>query len=161
MRPEWNPNPDKVEPEEVVGRRAFGECFAGKSARIPEKYFRLEVFYEKRGDHNLSLDRLGIRQAQPEVITYLHPFCVQHAEARHDPFTCWAAIRMDLITRDTVLPTLDEEEPGNYFHAELILDAYRAPEAAEGLAFKLSCVAKRVFPSSGATDPQPAGPNQP
>jgi hypothetical protein len=143
-----------VSRKEVVGRRAFGDCITAPGGKLPPGRFKLDVFYEERETEHLSLDRLGLRNADPEVRAYLTPVCDAHALSMATSFTCWAALRMADLAQQKIEPK--EELPTNPFHSELDLTEYRKKHHAEALAFKLSTLAWREDRLEGESPSEPA-----
>ena len=160
----WFPDRRKVSAKEIVGRRAFGskvftpaDCKGVKGA---PGGFRINVFYEQEQQTDLSLDRLGLRETDPEVLAYLHPVCRNHAERRGTTFICWAAILVSALDRETLEPSPIEPDKNwpandeNPFHCDLKLDVVRDsdgkihPALMENLAFKLAVLAFPVWPAS-------------
>ena len=147
----WKPDKNVVSKKEVVGRRAFGDCIAGAGSKFLKGRFKLPVFYERRPDDHMSLDRLGLRKENPKVLEALMPYCIAHADSLDSTFTCWAALRMEDLPQETVIPAIDHKFPENDYHCELQMHHYRERGPAESLAFKLSTLARRVEPPSLST----------
>lgn len=148
----WNPDSDKVSEKETVGRQAFGRCFVAEGGGgLPAGYFRIDVFYEDRTTEHLSLDRLGMKRVDEDVVRHLTPVADKNGASQNKDFICWAAIKMKALSGFDIRP---KKEDDNEYHCELNLDKYRERQHAELLAFKLSHLATRVEPIRGDTEPK-------
>ena len=133
--PIWTP-PNHVSSKEMVGRRAFGSRVFDKSDdRVLQ--FRINVFLDERQNTGLSVDRLGVRSAEPEVLTRLLPYCDEMAEHGSTSFAGWAQLSVKDI-KQTVLASEPQGEDHPY-HAEVDRSNFPTPESLRALAFEL-CV---------------------
>ena len=131
----WKP-PKSLSPKEIVGRRTFGSRIFDKSDSILP--YKIDIFMDSRIGENISVDRLGIRQAKPDVIEYLSPLCDKSAFKRSSNFVGWAQIEVSQIENLGVHATdaVDEENP---YHAEISRLGHQTVKAMRSLAFEL-CV---------------------
>jgi hypothetical protein len=146
----WTPDPDEVKPSETIGRRVFGNPFAGAGAKVPEHFFKITVFMDSRRDKDLSFDRLGERGVDKSVTRFLTPLGADQGRTLAPPkeFSGWAAIPMAKLDFATVRPT-PTDEPYNPFHADLSREGFRERAHAEMLAFRLAILAGRTIVAPG------------
>jgi len=130
----WRP-PKLVSPKEFVGRRTFGTRVLDESEENILPY-KVDIFLDDRFGKNLSVDRLGVRRAEPDVIEFLLPLCDKSAEKRSSKFEGWAQIEVGQITKLGVHATeaVDEENP---YHAEISRSNHQTVSAMRSLAFEL------------------------
>ena len=139
----WTPDRDEVKPSETIGRRVFGKGWlAGPGAKVPQGFFKLTVFMEKRPEDDLSFDRLGETGVDKRVTRFLTPLGADHGQTLAPPkeFSGWAAIPMARLDFATVRPS-PTDKPYNPFHADLSRERYRERDRAETLAFRLAVLA--------------------
>jgi hypothetical protein len=143
--PKWL-NKSSVSDKEIVGRRVFGPPFEQRpSAKIPQGAFRLDIFMESRAEAHLSLDRLGLRAADANVLAELSVLCREHAGRVKKPFTGWAGLRVIELSNLRIVPSEDVVYADrNPYHADLLLDDYRNRSQMESLCFRLAWQAQRV-----------------
>lgn len=136
----WQPQSDRIESNEVVGRRLFdGTNLIGADDQIslaPD--WLLTNFQDKRRDRQWSVDRMGRGNCEKKVVNYLKPRCAYHAESfqRKKIFNGWlcVAVKHILDSQDPVLPVepspvvSEEANPSpdnnlleNCYHAHVIL----------------------------------------
>jgi hypothetical protein len=131
----WVP-PKTVSKKEMVGRRAFGSKVF-EQAKDNVLHYKIDVFLDDRLGTGLSIDRLGVRTARPEVLTLLAPLCDQMADKRSTSFVGWAQFRVDDV-RCGIAAT-DPVSEDNPYHAEIDRSHYQNVAALRSLAFEL-CV---------------------
>ena len=138
----WTPDRDEIKPSETIGRRVFGNPFAGPGAKVPERHFKITVFMDSRLDQDLSFDRLGERGVDRCVTGFLTPLGVDQGKILAPPkeFSGWAAIPMAKLDFATVRPS-PTDDPYNPYHADLDRERFRERDHAEMLAFRLAVLA--------------------
>lgn len=111
----WKP-PSEVSTKEVIGRRAFTSKLKNSGGQ-----YKVDVFLDDRSDSGLSVDRLGVRKADPEVIAKLADLGHALGRKRGRPFTGWAQLRVSDIPGPSKLKVVQTEAEGedNEYHAEI------------------------------------------
>ena len=145
-RPRWVPDKHVVSGKEYLGRRAFG-------ARVLEAHrlWPTKVFYEEPAVATMSLDRLGLKKVDEEVLCFLTPRAHKHAESKKSEFHSWAVFRGSEIApsvRVAISPTPDEEDKDNPFHADMDLSAHGERHHRETLASHLAYLASKYPPAA-------------
>ena len=120
----------------MLGRRAFGSKVFEKAKNSVLRY-KIDVFLDDRKGTGLSVDRLGIRKAQPDVLTFLGPLCDKMADKRPTEFVGWAQIRATDFGGE-IRATMAVGEDNRY-HAEIDRSQYQTDRSLRSLAFEL-CV---------------------
>lgn len=134
--PIWIP-PKKISPKEFVGRRAFGSRVFEKEDDKVLRY-RIDIFLDKRAGTGLSVDRLGVRAACPEVLAFLSPLCDEMAEKGSTEFVGWAQVKVEDL-KGIIIKATDAVGEDNSYHAEIDRTDYPTAGALRALAFRL-CV---------------------
>ena len=138
----WTP-PPAVSKKEIVGRRVFGSRVFDETPL--NLRYKLDTFLDKRIGTRLSVDRLGVRKANSEVLAFLIPLCDSSAIKRSSTFTGWAQISASDLQQIGIQSTeaINEINP---YHAEILRSDYQTVDALRSLAFRL-CVyaAKHEF----------------
>lgn len=91
----WRPPKDQqVSDKEIIGRRLFGGDYFLKQSSSHGKAggFKLDRFIETRPGCDLSVDRMGLKTANAEVISILLRDCEKHACDLGKVFSGWAAL---------------------------------------------------------------------
>jgi hypothetical protein len=129
----WKPDKNKVSDKEIIGRRIFGhKIFIAP----PERgLFKMELFYDKRFENNLSFDRIGLKTVDKEVVKFLTPQCHEHGKMQNKKFVGWAAIRVSDLKKLEIQATASSENP---YHADLMREDFRDAVSAELLAYRLA-----------------------
>ncbi len=132
--------PREISPKEFVGRRAFGSKVFEKEGNSVLRY-KINVFLDERIGTGLSVDRLGVRVAEVEVLTFLRPLCDAMAEKGSTNFSGWAQISAkDVENIIKVIEAIGEENP---YHAEIDRSNYQNVDALRAFAFQLCVYASK------------------
>ena len=144
----WTP-PNEVSKKEVVGRRAFGSRVFEKEKGPFRLRYKINVFLDSK-DGDLSVDRLGVRHVEEDVLQFLYPLCNAIAAKGNTKFQGWAQFLVsDLPMRVTKTESIGENNP---YHAEIDRSNHRSEEAQRSFAFELCVYASKYeFVSSPAT----------
>lgn len=135
----WKPQ-GTFSTKEMIGRRAFGSKVFERSEESVLRY-KVDVFLDKRRGTSLSVDRLGIRTAKPDVLEFLLPLCDRMAEKGSTEFVGWAQISAaDVHGGLTATRPVGEENP---YHAEIDRAQYPTDEALRAFAFQLCVYASK------------------
>lgn len=134
----WSPKTTEVEPNEMLGRRAYGDFSPGQKSGDQFFKYRTKMFVDTRLGNDLSLDRLGKGTYQKEVVSFLTPL----ANQQKADFRGWAQFRYSDLEKYAFLvrPT-PQDEPNNPYHADLDRSKHRTRQQAELLGFALAGVA--------------------
>jgi hypothetical protein len=101
MARRWEPERDlPVGPKEAIGRRLFEEpTLVGAKDQKPKVSLNFRHFEEKRAPFEVSLDRLGPRDIDEKVVSFLAERAVHQAGSRKPPkaFLGWQHICADLL----------------------------------------------------------------
>ncbi len=135
----WYP-PTHISQKEIVGRRTFGSRVFDKTNGVLK--YKIDIFLDKRTAFNLSVDRLGVRVADRNVVDFLKPLCDESAEKRSSKFNGWAQISVNQIQKIGVRATeaINEENP---YHAEISRSRHQTVSALRSLAFELCVYASK------------------
>ena len=130
-----------VSDKEIVGRRAFGnKVFDNRATRtLP---YQINIFLETRDNMGLSVDRLGVRKAYSDVLSFRTPHCDSLAKIRAKEFVGWAQLCVSDIQQIGISSTeaINEENP---YHAEISLSDHDSRQARRSLAFRLCVFASK------------------
>jgi hypothetical protein len=149
----WNA-PDQVSTKEIIGRRAFTE-----NIRNGAGYYRIDIFLDERDKSGLSVDRLGIRDADDDVVRCLAELGVALGEKRGRPFAGWAQLKVSDIPAKSKLKVTKTVADGedNPYHAEIAYADTGVVSYNE--AFMLSVLAAKLdflpAPEIPTPDPPP------
>ena len=133
--------PGDIHRNERIGRRVFGKAKDVFREENGEKHYRLDVFMDTRSG-GLSVDRLGVNQAETRRIRFLDPLGVAMGENRGRAFRGWAQLNVTEIHEIVAAtPSIGEENP---YHAEIKRDEkFRTPIEKRVLAMSLCGLARK------------------
>ena len=103
--------------------------------------YRMEVFFDAEVGNGLSLDRVGMKDVDLEVISFLTPLGHAQANRKKSKFRGWATIKMSELERFSVQPTKAEGEE-NPYHAELSAGGVSDSGSSERARIRISCPCK-------------------
>jgi len=150
----WTPSNNKVADSEVVGRRIFDDpLFNGSLSQGTPFKLRVDHFFDKKLEEDLSVDRLGRSGSSEAAAKRLTGKLAQDEAVKRTKsvaFLGWGVMRVKSLRTSKmfkgaldVLPKPITEEPRNPYHAEITRAAYRQEIHAWGLAASLRDIAEK------------------
>ena len=136
-KPNWTPT-DTVSDKEFIGRRAFGSRVFTNEENVLR--YRIDVFLDSRGS-DLSIDRLGIRKVNDNIVSFLLPLCESMASRGRTTFRGWACLKVGDIKAKVRKTDAENEE--NPYHAEIDRSQHLSEAAQRSLAFELCAHASK------------------
>jgi len=132
--------PEKeIHKKELIGRRAFGKDKEIFSESNGHKHYKIKLFTDTRPG-GLSVDRLGIGEANMKRVPFLDQLGLEMGEKRNKDFRGWAQLSVTSIYELVVATEADGEV--NPFHAEILRDEHPTDRSRRSLAFELCELAR-------------------
>ena len=135
----WTP-PKNVSTKEIIGRRAFGSRIFNTDPNSTIHY-KIDVFLDNRIGTGLSVDRLGVRRAVPNVLAFLCPLCDEMANKGSTEFKGWAQISVSDVHHSIMATDAVGEQ--NPYHAEIDRSDYQNERTLRSFAFELCVFASK------------------